>query len=176
MAVAEERVRVGDALVRAARDAEHRLAAPDVLEPELEPVHRDQVAGSYKAFGFGGVADRVRAAGEPPAVVAPLGGTQRRVREHVLVGDLLAATERLEDRPARELVGAVAQHRPVRDLARRSPARPDGVEQPARAGGTEPVEVGRLRGLVAGAALEHVVRAVAQPVQQEDDDRIHLLT
>ena len=79
------------------------------------------------------VAARVGPAGQPPAVVAPLGGSQRRVGEDVLVAHLLAAAERLEDRAARELVGPVAQHRPVRDLARRRAPGADGVEQPARA-------------------------------------------
>ena len=119
MPVAEERIRVGHPLVRPARDPQHGLAAPDVVEPELEPVDRDQVATCYKAFGFGGVGDRVRPAGQPPAVVPALGRAQRRVREDVLLGDLLAAPGRLEDRAAGELLGAVAEHRPVRHPARR---------------------------------------------------------
>src|SRR5262249_59770205 len=43
VAVAEERVAVGHAIVRATRDPEHRLAAPDVLEREGEPLELDHV-------------------------------------------------------------------------------------------------------------------------------------
>ena len=116
----------------------------------------------------------VRPAREPPAAVALLGRPQRRVGEDVLVAHVLAATERLEDRATGKLVGPVAEERPVRDLARRRPAGPDRVEHPARARGREPVEVRRVRRLVAGPAVERVVRPVAEPVEEDYDDRMHM--
>ena len=91
----------------------------------------------------------------------------------MLVAHLLAAAERLEDRAAGKLVGPVAEHRPVRDLARRRAPGADGVEQAGRPTRGERVEVRRRSGFVAGAAAEHLVRPVGEPVEQEDDDRIH---
>ena len=174
VAVAEERVGVGDALVGLALDPQHRLAAPDVLEREEQPVDLEPVARVDERLRVGGVALRVGTAGQPPAVVAPLGRPQRRVREDVLGRDLLVAPERLEDRAPGKLVRPVAEHRPVRDLARGRAPGADGVEQPARAGGGEAVEVRRAGGLVGRAPLEDVVRAVGEAVEENDDDRVHV--
>src|SRR5205807_421638 len=80
------------------------------------------------------------------------------VDEDVLRAHLLAAAERLEDGAPRELGRRVAEHRPVRDLARGRAARADRVEDAARAVRAQAVEVRRLRGLVARAAAEDVVR------------------
>ena len=91
----------------------------------------------------------------------------------MLGAHLLAATERLEDRAPGKLVGAVAEHRPVRDLARRRTPGADRVEQPTGAARRERVEVRRRRGLVAGPPAEHLVRPVGEAVEQEDDDGIH---
>jgi len=55
----------------------------------------------------------------------------------------------------------------------RSSAGPDCVEQAARPLVGEPVEVGRSGGLVPGAPAQHAVGAVAEPVEQDEDDRKH---
>src|SRR5207248_11485488 len=87
--------------------------------------------------------------------------------------DGLVAAERLEGRTPGKLVRPVAEHGPVRDLAGRRAAGAEGVEQAARAVGGEAVEVGRAGGLVGSAPLEDVVRAVGEPVEENDDDRVH---
>src|SRR5438105_1452402 len=56
MTVAKERVRVRDALVRAARDAEHGIAAPDVRQRKGQPVDGDAVAGNDETLSLLGVA------------------------------------------------------------------------------------------------------------------------
>ena len=56
MAVAEERVGVGDALVRAPFDAQDRLAAPLVREREEQPVDLEPVARLDERLRVGGVA------------------------------------------------------------------------------------------------------------------------
>ena len=173
MPIAEERVAVADALVGLALDPQHCLAAPDVVEHEEHPVDLETVTRIDQRLCVGRVTLRIRTAGEPPAVVAPLGRAQRRVREDVLVRDALAAAERLEDRAPGKLVGPVAEHRPVSDLARGRSTGADGVQQAARAGAGEPVEVRRPRRLVRGAPLEDVVRAVGEAVEEDDDDRVH---
>ena len=98
MPVAEEGVRVGDAFVRAARDSQHRLASPDVREREGQAVHHDPVAALDEALGLLGIAIGVGPPRQPPAVVAPLGRAQSRIRVHVVGAHLLAAPERLEHR------------------------------------------------------------------------------
>ena len=173
MAIAKESVGVGDPLVRSARNAEHRLATPDVREREGQPVDDDPVAALDEGPGLVLVALGVGPSGQPPAVFAPLGRTKRGVGVDVVGAHLLPAPERLEDRPSGKLVGAVAEHRPVRDLARRRPPRADRVEQPTGAASGERVEIRRGRGLVAGSPAESLVRAVGKPVEKEDDDGKH---
>ena len=73
MAIAEEGVGVGDPLVRPARNAEHRFAAPDVREREGQPVDDDPVAALDEGPGLVLVALGVGPSGQPPAVFAPLG-------------------------------------------------------------------------------------------------------
>jgi hypothetical protein len=87
---------------------------------------------------------------------------------------VLPAPERLEDRPARELVRAVPEHRPVRDFAGRRSTRPDRVQHAARRGRAELIEVRRRCGLEAGAAAEHIVRTIGEPVEQEDENGIQV--
>ena len=171
--VAEEGVGVGHAVVRAAGDPEHGLAAPDVRERECETVDLDPVEARDDLLRLLGVPFRVRTADEPPAVLSALGGPQRRVREDVVRAHGLAAAERLEDGAPGELGRRVAEHRPVRDLARGRAPGADRVEDAARAARAEAVEVRRRRGLVAGATAEDVVRAVAEPVEEDHDDRQH---
>ena len=173
MAVAEERVGVGDAVVGAGAHAQDRLAPPDVGERERQAVDLDPVQAGDEALGLLRVPFRMRPSDEPPAVVAALGRTEGRVHEDVLGVDLLAAPERLEDRTARELHRRVAEHRPVRDLARRGSPGADRVEDARRAASAERVEVRRSGGLVARPSAESVVGAVAEPVEEEDHDRQH---
>ena len=127
---AEEGVRVRYALVGAAADPQHRLAAPDVRQREGQPVDLDAVAALDQPLRLLGVPLCIGPAGQPPAVVAPLRGPERRVREDVLRAHPLPPPERLEDRSAGELVGPVAEHGPVRHLARRRATRADRVEHP----------------------------------------------
>ncbi len=173
IAVAEEGVRVGDALVGRVRDAQDPLAAADVLEREGEAVDLEVGAGVDERCGVLLVLAVARPAGQPQPVLAPLRRSKGRERERVPRVHLLAVPESLEDRAPWELVGAVAEHRPVRDLARRSTAWPDRVDDAAGAFEREPVEVRRRRGLVPGAAAELGVGAVGEPVQQDHEDRIH---
>ena len=170
---AEEGVRVGDAVVGAGSEAQDRLPAPDVREREDEAVDLDPVEAGDEPLGLLRVPLGMGPADEPPAVVPPLRQTQRRVREHVLRRHLLPAPERLEHGSAGELVRRVAEHRPVRDLARRRPSRADRVEDAAGALLAEPVEVRRRRGFVPCQATEHGVRAIAEPVEEDHDDRQH---
>ena len=153
---------------------EHRLAAPHVGEREREPVDLDPVAARDQPLDLLRVALRIRAPGQPPAVLAALGGPKGGIGEDVLVADLLAPAERLEDRPSGKLVDAVPEHRPVRDLTgRRSPGA-DPVEDAARAGGAQAVEIRRVGRLVPCPPAESGVRAVAEAVQQDDHDRVHV--
>ena len=153
--VAEEGVGVGDPLVarrrrcRSTASPRQTCASENVSPSTSIPSQRlDEPPGLVRvALGVG-------PAGQPPAVVAPLGRPQRRVGEDVLGAHLLPAPERLEDRAPGKLVGPVAEHRPVRDLARRRAPRADRVEQPARAASGQRVEVRRRRGLVPGAPAE----------------------
>ena len=169
----EERIRVGDPLVGAAGDPQHRFAPPDVRQRKGQPVELDPVAAGDELLGQLGVTLRVGPADEPPAVIAPLRRPQRRVGEDVLRAHVLSAPKRLEDCASWKLVGSVAQHRPVRDLGGRRPPRADRIEQAGRAARRQRIEVRRLRGLVPGPPAEHLVRPVGEPVEQEDDDRIH---
>src|SRR5439155_26762940 len=144
-----------------------------VLEREGEAVDLDPVAALDEPLRLLPVPLGVRPAREPPAVLAPLGRPQGGVREDVLRAQLLPPAERLEDCAAREFVLAIAEQRPVRNLARRRASGADGVEQPARPLRGEPVE-GRSRGrLVPGPPAESVVGPVCEPVEGEDDDGIH---
>ena len=113
------------------------------------------------------------AAGEPEPVGSLFGRAQRREGEHVLGIDLLLGAHGLEHGATRELLRRVAEHRPVRDLARGRAAGPDAVDEAAGARGGEPVEVRRVGYLVRGAAAERVVRPVGEPVEEDDEDRMH---
>ena len=61
----------------------------------------------------------------------------------------------------------------MRELARGRAPGPERVEDAVRAARGEPVEVGRVRDLVRGAPAERGVGAVGEPVEQDDDDRVH---
>src|SRR6476620_5851867 len=111
VAVAKEDVRVGHALIGLPGDAPDRLTAAQVLEREHEGVDLDPVTGGDQRGRVLLVLAVARAASHPEAVLAPLGGTERSEGTDVTGAYVLAVTERLEDRPARELVGAVAEHR-----------------------------------------------------------------
>ena len=174
MAVAEERVRVGDPVVGAREDPQHGLAAAQMRQPEPETVDLELGAGRDELRGVVLVlAAPTRPAGQPEPVGSPFGRPQRREREDLPGVDLLPVAERLEDGPAGKLLRRVAEHRPVRDLARRRPAGADAVDQPAGAARGEPVEVRRVRDLVRSPPAERVVRAVGEPVEKDDEDRIH---
>ena len=154
IAIAEERIRVGDALVGRVGDAEDRLAAAEVLEREGEAVDFEVGTGVDELCGVLLVLAVARAAGQPQAVLTPFGRPEGSECERVPGVHLLAVPESLEDRAARELVGAIAEHRPVRDLAGGSAAGADGVDDAAGSVESEPVEVRRGRGLVPGAPAE----------------------
>src|SRR5712691_5961547 len=87
--------------------------------------------------------------------------------------DVNAEHESLEDGATGELVGPVAEHRPVRDLAGGRASGADRVQHSTRARSAEAVELRRLRSFEPAAAAERLVRTVGKPVQQEDDDRVH---
>ena len=124
VAVLEERVRVGHAVVGVREDAEDRLAAPDVRELEAEAVDLELGAGRDELGGVVLVlAALAGAARQPEPVGAPLGRPQRRECEDVLGVDLLPVADRLEHGAAGELLRRVAEHRPVGDLARRARGR-----------------------------------------------------
>ena len=169
----EERVAVGDAVVRTAGDPKHGFPSPDLRERKPQAVDLDPVAALDELPRLVGVALRVGPAGQPPAVVAPLRGPERRVGEDVPFAHLLPAPERLEDRASGKLILAVAEQRPVRDFARGRPPRADRVQEPARPLSCKPVEVRGVGGLVPGPASEHVVCPVGEAVEEENDDGIH---
>ena len=174
IAVLEERVGVCDAVVGPGRYAESGLPAAEMVEREAEAVHLELRARGDEprrvVFVLPALAGAAR---QPEPVVAPLGGTQRREGEHVGGVDLLSRPERLEDGAAGKLLRRVAEHRPVSDLAGRGPAGADAVDEAARAFGRDTVEVRRVGGLVRGAPAERVVSAVGEPVEEDDEDRIH---
>ena len=174
VAVLEERVGVGDSVVRIREHSEDRLAAADMRELEVEIIDVEPGAGSDQLgrvvlvlAAFAG------AAGEPEPVGSLLGRAQRREGEHVLEIDVLLGAHGLEDGATRELFRRVAEHRPMRDLARRRAAWADAVDDAAGPRGGEPVQVRRVGYLVRGAAAERVVRPVGEPVEEDDEDRIH---
>ena len=171
--VAEERVRIGHPFVRAAGDPQHRLPAPNVCEREGQAVDLDHGTALDQTLRVLRVPLGIGAACEPPAVLSPLGRPQSGVGEHVLRAHVLPSTERLEDRPAGKLVRPVAEHRPVRDLARRRPAGPHRVQDPARAAGGQGIQVGGRRRLARRLPPEDLVRTVSEPVQQYENDRVH---
>ena len=83
MPVAEERVAVGDALIRAAGDAQNRLAAPDVLQREGQAVDRDAVAARDEPLRLLGVAVRIgasRSATSRRRAARPAAAPRRRRR------------------------------------------------------------------------------------------------
>src|SRR3954471_3040039 len=86
---------------------------------------------------------------------------------------LLTTPERLEDGTPGKLVGPVAEHRPVRHLARRCAAGPDRVEDTVRSRRAQPVEVRRARSLETAQAPERLMGAVGQSIEEQDDDRVH---
>ena len=176
MSRAEERVRVRDPLVRAAGDAQHGFATPHMRERERQAVDLDAVTRGDEASRVVAVRNRIRAARQPPAVVTPFRRAKRGVREHVLRAHVLVPSERLEHGSPRKLVGPVAEHRPVRDLARRRTTGADRVDDAARSRRAQPIEVRRLRCLDSGASPERHVRAVGDAVEQDDDDRMELHT
>ena len=154
--------------------AQDRLAAAHVLEVEAQSVDLEPRAGRDELCRVLLVlAALPRAAGQPEPVVAPLGRAQRREGEHVTGIDRLSRSDRLEHRASGELIGRVAEHRPVRDLAGGRLPGTDGVDHPARAARRERVEVRRVRDLVRRSPAERVVRAVGEPVEEDDEDRIH---
>ncbi len=174
MAVPEERVGIGHAIVGAPRNPEDRLAAAQRREPEAEAVDLDVVAALDQRAGFLLVVAGPRASGQPELAVPVLRRAERREREDVVRIELLPGAERFEHRPVRKLVGVVAEHRPVGDLAGGSASGADRVEEPARAASGERVEVrGRCR-LIGGPPAETGVRAVREPVEEQDDDRLHV--
>ena len=69
--------------------------------------------------------------------------------------------------------GAVAEHRPVRQLARGRAPGAEAEHEPTRALRCEPIEVRRLGDLVRCAPAERVVRSVGEPVEEDDEDRVH---
>jgi hypothetical protein len=142
-----------------------------MLERERQPVELDPVAAGDELRRHRGVRLRIRAPGEPPTVFAPFGRTQGRVGKDVLGADLLPSSQRLEDGAAGKLLGPVAEHRPVRDLARRRAAGPDRIEKPAGAPRGERVQVGGRSRLVRRPSPERVVSATAEPVDEGEDDR-----
>ena len=72
MAVAEQRVRVGHTIVGAAGNAQNGLAAPDVLERELEPIDLDPVTAIDQLSGLIGITLGIGTTGEPPSFPTPL--------------------------------------------------------------------------------------------------------
>ena len=172
--VLEERVRVRHAVVGPGVHAQDRLAAAHMLEVEAQSVDLEARAGGDE---LGRVllvlAALSRAAGQPEPVVSPLGRAQRREGEHVTGIDILSRSDRFQHGASGELFGRVAEHRPVRDLAGRRLPGPDGVDQATRAPLRERVEVRRVRYLVRGSSAERLVRAVGEPVEEDDEDRIH---
>ena len=110
------------------------------------------------------------------AVVAQLRRPQRRVREHVLGTYRLTAAERLEHGAAGKLVGPVAEHRPVGNLAGRRAPRPDGVDHATRSRPAESVQIRRPRRLDTRATAERFVRPIGDAVEEDDDDRVELHT
>ena len=111
--------------------------------------------------------------GQPEPVVAALGWAEGCERENVAWVNLLALAQRLEHRTAGELLRCVTKHRPVCDLARRRAPGADGVQDAAGAGCCEPVEVRGGGDLIGRAPAERTVRAVGEPVEQDDDDWVH---
>ena len=99
-------------------------AAP--VEGEDAGGHRNHLGGPP-----GPVAQFGERGGQHPGRRLRHGRPQRGEREHVVRVDVLSGAERLEHRPAGELVRQVAEHRPVRDLARRRAARADRVTKDA---------------------------------------------
>ena len=98
VAVAEEGVRVGDALVGRVRDAQDPLPAADVLEGEGEAVDLEMGAGVDEGCGVLLVLAVTRPAGQPQPVLAPLRGSKGREGERIPRVHLLAVAEGLEDR------------------------------------------------------------------------------
>ncbi len=173
MAIAEEGVGVGHAVVGAARDAEHGLAAPKVVEGETKSVDLEAVESGDELGRVVFVVSVPRPAGQPEPVVAALGRPEGCEREHVGWVNVLALAQSLEHGTARELLRRVTQHRPVCDLARRRAAGADRVQDTAGAGCGEPVEVRGDGDLIGRASAERSVRAVGEPVEQDDDDGMH---
>ena len=173
VAVPEERIRIGDAVVGTAGDPQHGLAAAQVCKREFEPPDHEPVAGRDQLGRVIFVVPESGSTGQPEPVFPPLRRPKRREHEDVAGIELLAVSERFEDRAAGELLRCVAEHRPVCNLARRRSPRADAVEEPARPTGREPVEVGRRGDLVGGAPAERIVGTVGEPIEEDDEDRIH---
>jgi hypothetical protein len=145
-----------------------------VLEAEAQAVDLEPVAELDQSGRLLPIPIWIRPAGQPQgAVSASLCRAQRCIGIDLPATHLEPAPDRLEDGAPWELAGPVAEHRPVRHLARGGPPGADGVENAARPASRKGVQVRRVRRLVAGPAAEHVVRPVAEAVQQDDDDREH---
>src|SRR6186997_1340467 len=130
MAVTEERVRVGDSVVGAGEDPQHGLAAAQMRQSEPETVDLELGAGRDELRGITLVlAAPTGPAGQPEPVFSAVGRAQRSECEDLTAVDLLPVAQRLENRTAGKLLRRVAEHPPVRDLARRRPPGADRVEQ-----------------------------------------------
>ncbi len=125
-----------------------------MLELEPETVDLEPVARGHELGGVLLVLTSARPTREPEAVVSSLGRTQRGEGEHVPGVDLLLGACRLEHGAAGELLGRVAEHRPVRQLARGRASGAEAEDEPTRALRCEPVEVRRLGDLVRSAPAE----------------------
>ena len=154
MAVAEERVRVGDPVVGAREDAQHGLAAAQMRQSEPETVDLELGAGRDELLGIVLVlAAPARTAGQP---------------ETVLLGDRPGAAPRMRRPvrgrpPARRRAPRTPRGRGTLPACSRASAnarsrwtapargRPRS-SSPARAARGEPVEVRRIRDLVRSLA------------------------
>ena len=172
--VAEERVRVRHALVgtRSARAGSPRRAAH--ASARSEAVDLEARAGARRARPRPPRPRRAsRAAGEPEPVVAPLGRAQRREGEHVTGIDIL---------PARRAPRRPRVRGTLRACSRASPSARSRSTAPSRArrrrsGRTSPSPRAR-RGSAcplprSRSVRRAIVRAVGEPVEEDDEDRIH---
>ena len=159
VAVAEERVRVGDAVVGSTGDHEDALSPLRDEWAQLQLESADRAPGDAPDEGPG-VVGVVGAglAGRPEGSVAELSGAEGGVGEHLALGRGVAVAAGLEDGAARELRRRVSEDGPVRHLARRRAAGAQRQEQAGGAARGEGVQVGGAGGLVRGAPAVRGVR------------------
>ena len=175
MAVTEERVRVGDPVVGAGEDPQHGLASAQMRRARTgnrrsrarrrrrrAPRHRPRPRRSRRG----------RPVSQSPSC-SPICRAQRREREDLSARRPPARRRAPRTRHARGTPRACSRASPSARSRSTAPARARRVDQPARAARGEPVEVRRVRDLVRSLPAERVVRAVGEPVQQDDEDRIH---